>query len=132
MTAQPPPDCDVLIAGAGLVGLALAPALAATGLSVALVDRAPVAAPETPATDDDWDTRVYAISPGSASLLRALGAWQALLPERIAPIETMRVEGDDHGVLNFSAYDIGERALAWIVEERALRRRSSLSSGPPA
>jgi 2-polyprenylphenol 6-hydroxylase len=33
----------------------------------------------------------------------------------------MRVEGDDHGVLNFSAYDIGERALAWIVEERALR-----------
>ena len=25
------PDCDVLIAGAGLVGLALAPALAATG-----------------------------------------------------------------------------------------------------
>ena len=115
------PDCDVLIAGAGLVGLALAPALAATGLTVALVDRAPVTAPETPATSEDWDARVYAISPGSASLLRALGAWQALAAERIAPIETMHVEGDDRGVLNFSAYEIGERALAWIVEERALR-----------
>jgi len=115
------PDCDVLIAGAGLVGLALAPALAATGLTVALVDRAPVTAPEMPGTALDWDARVYAISPGSASLLRALGAWQALAAERIAPIETMRVEGDDRGVLNFSAYEIGERALAWIVEERALR-----------
>ena len=31
-------DCDVLIAGAGLVGLALAPALAELGLTVALAD----------------------------------------------------------------------------------------------
>jgi len=114
-------DCDVLIAGAGLVGQALAPALAASGLAVALADRAPLTAPEAPAGQNDWDSRVYAISPGSASLLRALGAWHALPPERITPIEKMRVEGDDGGELNFSAYEIGERALAWIVEERALR-----------
>jgi 2-octaprenylphenol hydroxylase len=114
-------DCDVLIAGAGLVGQALAPALAAAGLTVALADRAPMTVPEPPAGDTDWDSRVYAISPGSASLLRALGAWQALPSERITPIETMHVEGDDGGALNFSAYEIGERALAWIVEERALR-----------
>jgi 2-polyprenylphenol 6-hydroxylase len=114
-------ECDVLIAGAGLVGLALAPALAASGLTVALVDRAPVVVPEPPAADDDWDSRVYAISPGSASLLRALGAWQRLPAERITPVETMRVAGDDGAVLNFSAYEIGERALAWMVEERALR-----------
>jgi 2-octaprenylphenol hydroxylase len=113
-------DCDVLIAGAGLVGLALAPALSACGLSVALVDRAPIVAREPPATED-WDTRVYAVSPGSESLLRALGAWQLLSPDRITAIETMRIEGDDGGRLNFSAYEIGERALAWVVEERALR-----------
>ena len=114
-------DCDVLIAGAGLVGLALAPALAASGLAVALSDRAPVAAPREPAEGDDWDTRVYAISPGSAAFLRALGAWQALPAERLAAIESMRVVGDDGGMLDFDAYDLGERALAWIVEERALR-----------
>jgi len=113
-------DCDVLIAGAGLVGLALAPALAASGLAVALCDRAPVAAPgEAPA--GEWDTRVYAISPGSAALLRALGAWHSLAPERLCAIESMRVFGDGGGVLDFDAYDVGERALAWIVEERALR-----------
>ena len=115
------PDFDVLIAGAGLVGQALAPALANCGLAVALADRAAVTVPEPPTADGDWDTRVYAISPGSAALLRALGAWQSLPADRIAPIETMRVEGDDGAVLNFSAYEVGERALAWIVEERALR-----------
>ena len=33
----------------------------------------------------------------------------------------MRVAGDAGALLNFSAYELGERALAWIVEERALR-----------
>ena len=114
-------DCDVLIAGAGLVGLALARALANAGLSVALADRAAVMAHDSPAADDDWDARVYAISPGSATFLRALGAWQALPPDRLAPVESMRIEGDAGALLNFSAYELGERSLAWIVEERALR-----------
>ena len=113
-------DCDVLIAGGGLVGLALAPALAASGLAVALCDRAPVAAPGE-ARDDEWDPRVYAISPGNAVLLRSLGAWQSLPAERLCAVESMRVFGDDGGVIEFDAYDVGERALAWIVEERALR-----------
>ena len=112
-------EFDVVIVGAGLVGLALAPPLARAGLKVALVDRARVAAPQyDPAT---WDTRVFAISPGSATYLRALGAWQMLEPARIAPIETMHVAGDAGATIEFSAYELGERALAWIVEERALR-----------
>jgi ubiquinone biosynthesis UbiH/UbiF/VisC/COQ6 family hydroxylase len=110
---------DVVIAGAGLVGLALAPALARTGLAVALVDRGLIAAPDyDPAT---FDPRVYAISPGSATYLRALGAWQMLACDRVTPVEAMRVVGDAGATLSFSAYDLHERALAWIVEERALR-----------
>jgi 2-polyprenylphenol 6-hydroxylase len=110
---------DVIVVGAGLVGLALAPALSRTGLKVALIDRALVAAPESdPGT---WDARVFAISPGSATYLRSLGAWQMLAPTRIEAVETMHVEGDAGSTLEFSAYELGERALAWIVEERALR-----------
>ena len=111
--------CDVLIAGAGLVGLALAPALARAGLDVVLADRAVPVVPEP--LPDSWDVRVYAISPGSATWLHSIGAWQALPAERIAAIESMRIAGDDGALLNFSAYENGERALAWIVEERALR-----------
>jgi 2-polyprenylphenol 6-hydroxylase len=110
---------DVIVAGAGLVGLALATALARSGLGVALVDRAPVAAPDF--DPETWDSRVYAISPGSAAFLRALGAWQMLPAERLTPIEAMHVAGDQGSTIEFSAYEIGERALAWIVEERALR-----------
>ena len=109
---------DVVIAGAGLVGLALAAALARHGLTVALLDRAPNA---SPAASDGWDVRVYAISPGSAAFLQRLGAWQALSCERIAAIESMHIVGDSGATLGFSAYELGERALAWIVEERALR-----------
>ena len=109
---------DVVIAGAGLVGLALAAALARSGITVALIDRQPPPPAVDPAT---WDARVYAISPGSATFLQRIGAWQALSCERIAAIESMRIVGDTGATLNFSAYELGERALAWIVEERALR-----------
>jgi 2-octaprenylphenol hydroxylase len=114
-------DYEVIIAGAGLVGLSLAPALVRAGFSVALVDRGPLTTPERPSPGEGWDARVYAISPGSAAFLRAQGAWQALPPDRIAPVESMRVEGDAGARLEFSAYELGERALAWILEERALR-----------
>lgn len=113
---------DVVIIGAGLVGLALAVALARTGLKVTIADRGNVAAPDVPAGNahDGWDQRVYAISPGSASFLRSLGAWQMLPVDRIAAIEAMDVRGDAGGRIEFSAYEMGERALAWIVENRAL------------
>ncbi len=112
--------CDVLVAGGGLVGLSLAPALARAGLAVALVDRAPVAAPATdPAT---LDSRVYAISPSSVAFLEAQRAWPAVPAVRLQPVESMRIEGDRGALLEFSAYDVGVRALAWIAEEREIRR----------
>ena len=109
---------DVLIAGAGLVGLALAAALARNGMTVVLLDRV---LPSASADLETWDARIYAVSPGSAAFLSSVGAWQALPCERIEAIESMRIFGDSGATLNFSAYEIGERALAWIVEERALR-----------
>jgi 2-polyprenylphenol 6-hydroxylase len=115
------PPRDVVIIGAGLVGLALAVALARAGLSVTVADRAGVATGDIAMEDsDDWDSRVYAISPGSASFLYGIGAWQRLDCARISAIEAMQIRGDSDGELSFSAYDLGERALAWIVENRAL------------
>ena len=113
-------DYDVAILGAGLVGMALAAALARQGLGVALLERSALAAFDGPAGAEDWDQRVYAVSPGSAEFLRGLGAWQRLTADRIAAIEVMDVHGDSEGAIAFSAYELGERALAWIVENRAL------------
>jgi len=56
---------DVLIIGGGLVGASLAAALKRSGLSVALVEAQPMVLDR-----DGWDSRIYAISPGSAAFLR--------------------------------------------------------------
>lgn len=112
------PSFDVVIVGAAAVGLACALALRDAGLRVALCDRAGLRVAPANAT---WDARVYAISPGSAAFLHRVGAWQRLPEERLQAIESMRVVGDAGGAINFSAYELGERALAWIVENRALQ-----------
>jgi 2-octaprenylphenol hydroxylase len=113
-------DYDVAIFGAGLVGMALAAALARQGLGVALLEQGALAAFDGPVGAEDWDQRVYAVSPGSAEFMRGLGVWQRLAADRIAAIEVMDVHGDGEGAIAFSAYELGERALAWIVENRAL------------
>jgi len=109
-------DHDVIIVGAGLPGLALALALRDSGLAVALVDRRhPV-----PDASHEWDQRIYAISPGNANFLNDIGVWPRLRPERLAPVEAMRIFGDRSEQLDFSARDVGVRALAWIIEQREL------------
>jgi len=109
---------DVIIIGGGLVGLSLARALAGSGLRLALIEPQ---RPAPPPVDAAWDSRVYALSPGSAAFLADGGAWELLPPERIARVEAMRIFGDDPGArLDFSAYDAGLRELAFIVENRRL------------
>lgn len=109
---------DVVIIGGGLVGLSLARSLAGSGLSLALIEPQP---PAPPPTGANWESRVYALSPGSAAFLQSCGAWQRLPSERIARVERMRVYGDDPGArIEFSAYDAGLRELAFIIENNRL------------
>ena len=108
---------DIAIVGAGLVGASIAAALAGSGLSVAVVEPAPPAAPT-----DDWDSRIYAISPASAAFLAQIGAWQRLDAARVQPVAAMRIFGDEPGArLEFSAYEAGVAALAHIVESGRLQ-----------
>ena len=114
-------DFDVIVVGGGLVGASLALALKATGLKLAVVDtqRARNAA----ADPAEWDSRVYAISPGSAAFLDACGAWRGIDAARVCQVEDMHVVGDDLlSAIDFSAYKAGLRELAIIVENRELQR----------
>lgn len=114
---------DVVIVGAGLPGLALALALRGSRLRVALVDRRRPAVEVAAGVEraEQWDARVYAISPGNARFLDTIGVWARMDVERLGPIETMRIFGDREGSqLDFSAFDSGVRALAWIVEQNEL------------
>ena len=107
---------DVVIIGGGLVGASLAAALRHSGLTLALVE-----SQTGPETANGWDSRIYAISPGSRSFLERSGVWSLLDPGRIAPVEAMRVFGDSGAELEFSAYQMGVAELACILESCALQ-----------
>ncbi len=110
-------NVDIAIVGGGPVGASLARALAAAGLSLALVE------PKTPRPlpAAGFDQRVYALNGHSRRFLERCGIWQGLSPERIAPVREMRVFGDDASKIEFSAYRSGVAELATIVEEANLR-----------
>ncbi len=113
---------DVVIVGWGLVGASLAAALRHSGLALALVESQPSLMPDSARNDPGWDSRIYAISPGSRCFLEQSGAWSLLDPARIAAVAAMRVFGDTGAELEFSAYQMGIAELACILENRALQR----------
>ena len=93
-------------------------ARAARGLSVALVAHER----RQPAVREAFDARVYALSPGNVAFLKELGVWQAMPPDRLVPVHSMRIYGDEPGAsLEFDAYAAGVPALAWIVEDALLQ-----------
>lgn len=102
----------VLVAGAGPVGLAFA--CACDGSQVTVVEAG--AAP--PVIGAEMDVRVFALSAGTRSLLRQLGAWDRLDAGRIAPVRRMEVFGDRGKRLAFAPRP--GAALAWIVEANRL------------
>ena len=119
-------EFDIVIVGGGLVGASLAASLRHSGLALALVEsQCSPALPEDPELADpkldDWDPRIYAISPGSRRFLEEAGAWDHLATRRVAPVEEMRVFGDDGAKLEFSAYEMGVPELACILENRELQ-----------
>jgi len=113
-------DFDVIVVGAGLVGASFALALNGAGLRIAVVD---THVPQTTSDPVDWDSRIYAISPGSVTFLQECGAWDPLDAARLCPVEDMQVFGDDEiSALDFGAYAAGLRELAVIAENRELQR----------
>ena len=106
---------DAIIFGGGLVGLALAAALDASGLSVITVDPAD---PDL-RTDAAFDGRTSAVSSSSMRMLRTIGVADHL-PEPGCPIRTIAVaDGLKPGGLHFEPDD--DEALGWMHENRHLR-----------
>ena len=111
---------DVIVAGRGAIGCAAALGLAQAGLRVALAGP-PVAAEPTP--PDDWDARIYALSPASRALLERLRVWQALEADRVAAVRDMRIypnAGPSAPELHFDAESAQTEALAFTLENRNL------------
>jgi 2-octaprenyl-6-methoxyphenol hydroxylase len=109
-------QADVIIFGGGLVGLALAAALDASGLSSIVVDPAD---PER-WKDQAFDGRTSAVSSSSMRMLEATGVADHF-PAAGGPIRRIAVaDGLQPGGLHFDAGADGE-PLGWMHENRNLR-----------
>ena len=113
---------EVLIAGGGVAGLALASALGrALGPSFAIAISDPALASPPPADD-----RVSAIAAGARRLLRSVGAWQRLneaQPIREMVITDSRLENVVRPeFLSFEGEIAEGEPFAHLVENRALNR----------
>ena len=109
---------DVRIHGSGIVGRALALALARQGLAVGIDARPAVAA----GGEQRADVRAYALNAASMQLLGELKVWDALAPDARTPVYDMRIAGDGQGTLAFSSWRQTVPALAWIVDAAELEQ----------
>ena len=111
MTETVVEDVDILIVGAGPVGMTLHLALAAGGLKSLLLDRRPQQAQQA-------DPRALALSHSARQLLEQIAAW----PTRAAtPIETIHVsqkDGFGRTLIDRTDYDLP--ALGYVVRYRDL------------
>jgi len=111
---------DVVIAGGGMVGLALACGLQGTGLRIAVLEhQQPVIAPLT----DEFSVRVSAINAASERLLQHIGVWQNIVNLRASAYQGMEVwERDSFGRISFQAEDHGFTHIGHIVENNVIQQ----------
>jgi 2-octaprenylphenol hydroxylase len=115
---------EIVIVGAGMVGLAAANLLAANRqLRVTVID-----AGSRPVFDpaQDYALRVSAVAPGSVDILTRAGAWQEIAVTRISPYRDMKVwdaSGNVEGpeTLTFDAAEFAAAQLGFIVENVLIR-----------
>ena len=110
---------DIVIIGAGMVGLSLACALAAENLHIAIIDRAKLA------DKNQWqgrDARVSAIVKSSEHFLNNIGAWPWLQEEAHCAYHRMDVwERDGTAAIEFDSENIGYSELGYIIENRVMQ-----------
>ncbi|MEP3296371.1 MAG: FAD-dependent monooxygenase [Pseudoruegeria sp.] len=116
-------DTDILIAGGGLNGPALALALADTGFDVTLVDPTP----QDILRSDTFDGRSYALALASQRLLSTIDVWPNVA-DHAQPILEIKVtdgrpgEGPTPFLLHFDHAEMEEGPMGYMVEDRHLRR----------
>jgi len=111
---------DVVIAGGGMVGLAVACGLQGSGLRVAVLEKSP---PQEMAADAPAGLRVSAINAASERLLQHLDVWSAILALRAAPYHGMQVwDRDSFGHIAFDDQQQGLSHLGHIIENQVIHQ----------
>lgn len=113
---------DLLIVGAGMVGLTLALALRkTTNLNIAIADTLPLAD-----LTNEPEVRVSAINVASKTIFEQLDVWRNIKNQRLQAYQNMHVwDKAGLGKLDFSIDDLNDFPkndhLGWIIENKVIR-----------
>jgi 2-octaprenylphenol hydroxylase len=118
-TRDQPLQFAVIIAGGGMVGTALACALADAGLPVALIE---TREPQRTWPAGEIANRVSALSRASQRILERLGAWPRVQTLGASPYRAMQVwDSGAGGSIRFDSAAVAEPDLGHIVENRVVQ-----------
>lgn len=111
---------DVVIAGGGMVGLALACGLQGSGLRVAVLEHQQ---PEMAPLQEQPGLRVSAINAASERLLQHIGVWDEILALRASAYNSMEVwDRDSFGKIAFRGDECGFSHLGHIIENSVIQQ----------
>ncbi|MGJ8679838.1 FAD-dependent monooxygenase [Paraglaciecola sp.] len=109
---------DLVVVGAGIVGLTQALALKNSGLSVAIID----ANSSNGIPSGEPDLRVSALTLATQTVLEKVGAWQHLNPERMSRYSDMLVwDQDSFAKIEFNAQQVDAQQLGYVIENQHIR-----------
>ncbi|MDH5300614.1 MAG: UbiH/UbiF/VisC/COQ6 family ubiquinone biosynthesis hydroxylase [Gammaproteobacteria bacterium] len=115
-----PLQYDVVIVGGGMVGAAIACALAPQELRIAVLDAHEARTDWQP--DQPFDLRVSAITRASQRFLTAVGAWPNMVARRVHPYHDMRVwDATGQGQIHFDSAELAEPDLGHIIENSVIQ-----------
>jgi 2-octaprenylphenol hydroxylase len=108
---------EVVIIGAGAVGLSLAIALGQAGFNVAIVSAQPMSCQFS--EQQAYDLRVVALNWASQTLLQQLQIWPQI--QRLASYTKMQVwDSEGEGAITFDSVHLPQQQLGHIVEQSVL------------
>lgn len=111
-------NTDIIIIGGGMVGLAVAAALADTPCKLTIIET-------NPPTDNTLHTvsnRVSALNLASQKMLYQFGVWHCLQQQRNCAYPRIKVwEKDSFANIQFDSHSLGLDQLGYIIENQLIR-----------
>ena len=110
---------DIVVVGAGPVGIAFACGFADTNIKIAIIDKLPNAVISNPKIDG----REIALTHQSVDILKKLDVWQHFSKKSMAIIKEARIlDGDSRYFLNFNHQEIQKENLGYLIPNHLIRK----------
>ncbi len=105
-------DYDIIVVGAGAVGLAFAAAMRNFGYRILILDSR--SRPQF--NETAYDLRVNTLNLASSTFLDVIGAWLPMSRKRVSPFNRIKVWSSAGGRIEFQAKEVDQPVLGHVVE----------------